>query len=443
MSHIVAFSLSSEGHLYPCVPILSELARRGHRVTLAFPSDVATPLEFAGLPLERVPWSTPPLSAGSRQNPRLAPFPSAPAFAQRGESLAVALETASARLRPDFLLVDPHLWGGLVAAEALSRSSAHGNGARWGVIAHNPLMYSGLGTDPRGPGLPPPRTFVARLRQRALQATIALETQAHVAVVNAVRERRGLPAIHGIQDMYRAPLTLATTTPPFEYPRSDWPQSLHFVGPVIWDLPLDGEIVVQRSDDRPIVLVSDSTVSHTGRGKNWTRAVLDALANEPYHVIATTASNADPAATRATGTGTHAFIPHSALLPHVACVVCHGGNGTVHKALWHGVPVVAVPFAFDRFEVARRLEVSGTGVMLPYSRLTPASIHSAVRRALRSRAQAQCMGRVFRASGGPRLAADLIERQLSDGRANEDDRRSCGGSGEWLAHTAVDFSSES
>lgn len=35
-------------------------------------------------------------------------------------------------------------------------------------------------------------------------------------------------------------------------------------------------------------------------------------------------------------------VPHALLLPRVACVACHGGSGTAHAALRHGVPVLAL-----------------------------------------------------------------------------------------------------
>lgn len=37
-------------------------------------------------------------------------------------------------------------------------------------------------------------------------------------------------------------------------------------------------------------------------------------------------------------------------------MISHGGTGTTQKALAAGVPVCAVPFMRDQFEVARRVE---------------------------------------------------------------------------------------
>jgi UDP:flavonoid glycosyltransferase YjiC (YdhE family) len=58
----------------------------------------------------------------------------------------------------------------------------------------------------------------------------------------------------------------------------------------------------------------------------------------------------------------------SAVLPRASVVVCHGGAGITLEALAHGVPVCAVPFVRDQWEVARRLERTGAGTRRAGSR---------------------------------------------------------------------------
>jgi UDP:flavonoid glycosyltransferase YjiC (YdhE family) len=216
-----------------------------------------------------------------------------------------------------------------------------------------------------------------------------------------------------VTDLYTSPpLILATTTEPFEYPRSDWPSGLKFIGPMICDPAESHALVPDSSDPRPLVLVSGSTIPAGNSAAHWADTVLRALSSEPFRVVAML-----PTERVGTETGAiHAasrLQSHSAILPHVSCVVCHGGAGTVHKALWFGVPVVAIPFALDRFEVARRIEVAGAGVALPLARLTPETLRAAVRRALQCREGAETVKGQFRAAGGPRLAADLVEARLT------------------------------
>lgn len=67
---------------------------------------------------------------------------------------------------------------------------------------------------------------------------------------------------------------------------------------------------------------------------------------------------------------------------------------------------------YDRFEVARRVEVSRAGVMLPASKLTPESLRKAVGDAVAMRTGAEQVARAFREAGGAAAAADAVEELI-------------------------------
>jgi MGT family glycosyltransferase len=401
MATIVAYTLPLLGHLCPFIPIMTELQRRHHTVSLALcSSERALLTEYAGLPVTHVQWMrSTRTSQGALPGP-LSDAESFVEFVEHGEPLANGLERVLGTHRPDVVLVDPMLWGGMVAAEAQT--------VKWVSIAHNPLLLRGLGTDVRGPALPPPSGTVGRLRLRLAAMAKRFEDASQLEQVNAVRLTRGLKPLAAFNELYlTAPLTIATTAEPFEYPRLDWPPSLRFVGPMLWDPPTQ-QLSWDTSDPRPLVLIADSTLAASGPRASWASAVLEALAEEPYQVIATLPTQSAP---RSLPSNVRVLphIPHSAILPRAACVLCHGGPGITLKALAFGVPVVAVPFAYDRFEVARRVEVAGAGVMLPLSKLAPRRIRAAVRRAMQSKAGALRIASAFRAAGGAIAAANAIE----------------------------------
>jgi UDP:flavonoid glycosyltransferase YjiC (YdhE family) len=80
-------------------------------------------------------------------------------------------------------------------------------------------------------------------------------------------------------------------------------------------------------------------------------------------------------------------------MPHCDVVVCHGGHGTVARALSAGCAVVAVPAGGDMNENAARVAWAGVGTRLPSRLTTPAAIRLAVEHcladpAIRSRARA-------------------------------------------------------
>jgi UDP:flavonoid glycosyltransferase YjiC (YdhE family) len=110
------------------------------------------------------------------------------------------------------------------------------------------------------------------------------------------------------------------------------------------------------------------------------------------------------------------FLPHAAVLDRAICVVTHAGMGATQKALARGVPVCAVPFGRDQFEVARRVEIAGAGTRLPASRLSPDRMRRKVREALTKTAGAKRVAEGFTAAGGPRAAADAFEARLIESK---------------------------
>lgn len=159
-----------------------------------------------------------------------------------------------------------------------------------------------------------------------------------------------------------------------------------------------------------MVLLAGSSVAEVGAARSWVAAAIAALANEPVQVVATLPTDDIP--DRLPGNvRVEQYLPHSWVLPHAACIVCHAGPAITQKALAAGVPVVAVPFGLDRVEVARRVEVAGAGVMLPGRRLTPERLRTAVRDALRCKPGAERIAAAFRRSGAA-AAADSLEALL-------------------------------
>ena len=209
--------------------------------------------------------------------------------------------------------------------------------------------------------------------------------------------------------MVRAPLMLYMTAEPFEYPRSDWPDSVRAVGPGIWDPPADPPARLEELDG-PLVLVTMSTEFQNDR--KLVDTALEALSGEDVTVIATTGA-ADPSIfSTPKNARVERFVPHRPLLERAACVVCHGGMGITQKALAAGVPVCVVPFGRDQFEVARRVEVAGAGTRLSAGRLRPDRLRAAVREAMSRKAGAERIAAAFAAAGGPRAAADALEELL-------------------------------
>jgi UDP:flavonoid glycosyltransferase YjiC (YdhE family) len=77
------------------------------------------------------------------------------------------------------------------------------------------------------------------------------------------------------------------------------------------------------------------------------------------------------------------WLSYSQVMPQAALVICHGGHGTVARALAAGVPILCCPHAGDMAENSARVAWAGVGLMLPWRLLGAAPLRWATRRILR------------------------------------------------------------
>merc|ERR1712232_1274751 len=54
--------------------------------------------------------------------------------------------------------------------------------------------------------------------------------------------------------------------------------------------------------------------------------------------------------------------PHELLLPHVSCIVHHGGAGTTNASLRSGAPTIITPVFWDQYDYAHLVKTKGVGV---------------------------------------------------------------------------------
>jgi MGT family glycosyltransferase len=406
---ILAYTSPARGHLYPLVPILDELAGRGHRIavrTLASEVELMSDRGFDAAPI------APAIEAIEHDDYRARTPPAKlkrgmATFGKRSAHEVADLRAAIDTERPDAILVDCMTWGATAVAE--------GWGGPWAQWFPFPLAMTSRDVPPFGPGLKPADGIAGRARDRLLRPMLtgALK-RACLPALNATRTSVGVRPFDTTDEMFgAAPLLLYMTAEPFEYPRSDWPASVRMVGPCSWEPPADPPTWLTEIA-RPLVLVTTS--SEFQDDGQLVRTALDALADEDIEVVATmpaTELSGDvPANARV-----ERFIPHTPVLGRAACAVTHGGAGATQKALASGVPVCVVPFGRDQLEVARRVEIADAGTRLPAQRLSPERLRKQIRIAMTKQAGAQRVAAGYTATGGAFAAADAFEA-LSAARSN-------------------------
>ena len=403
MTKVLTYTSPSRGHLFPVVPIVRELARRGHDVavrTMARHVDelVALGLDAAPLAPEIEAIALDDWRATSPQEAQMLAFE---AFGRRAPYEVADLGAAIAFEQPDALLVDIMSVGGIAMAEA--------SGLPWASWLPYPAWLRGDGMPPYGPGLPPLAGPEGAARDAAVAELVAGPAAAVTAGFNEGRVAAGLRALSEPDAiLLQPPALLYLTAEPFEYHRATWPSSFHLIGPCSWEPDTPAVAWLDHGDDRDLVLVSTSTdFQDDGR---LVSIAFEALEDCDDLLVVATVPAGDPASYTLPRNGrVERFVSHAAVLERAVAVVCHGGMGITQKALAAGVPVCAVPFGRDQPEVARRLEVSGAGISLPPADLNPHQLRAAVEATIRCREGARRVAEAFAAAGGVCAAVDIIE----------------------------------
>jgi MGT family glycosyltransferase len=411
MSTFLVYTSPATGHLFPLVPGLLALQERGHEVhVLTAPSLVETG-RSAGL--QNVGTLDPRVldidvrdyEARSGKERLVVGFEN---LLGRAPAEAEQLRRTVAETGADAVLVDVNAYGAAVAAQAM--------GVPWASTIPSLLPLPGAGIPPYGLGLAPATGALGRVRDRVLWSVVErMYGKAMLPKLNPVRRGEGLEPIDSPIDHMLAPdRILVLTGAPLEYPRTDLPAHVRFVGAQSWDPPAPEPEWLREPGD-PWVLVTCST-EYQG-DEALAAAAIDALRDEPVRVVITLADAHGAAELpQAPNARIERFVPHRPVLDRAVAVVCHGGMGIVQKSVARGVPVVAVPFGRDQPEVARRVVHSGAGVALRAKRLTPARLRAAVRAAVAGRPAAEAAGARLRAAGGPEAFAAAAEELTADDR---------------------------
>ncbi|APU14676.1 glycosyl transferase, UDP-glucuronosyltransferase [Actinoalloteichus fjordicus] len=235
-----------------------------------------------------------------------------------------------------------------------------------GVI---PVPINSIDHAPWGVRLPPDSSADGRARNTFLNevAASALRAGSHRDLVTTLAElgtTEEPPLIY--QGLVEIPdLFLQLTIESMDYPRSDAPPHLRHVGTLPPGEPDDVELPgwwSELTSASRVVLVTQGTLANSDLGR-LIEPTLRALADLDALVIVTTGSDAVPAALPANARVAE-YVPFDLLLPHVDVLVSNGGYGGVHRALWHGVPMVLAGDTDDKAEVGALAEWAGAAINL-------------------------------------------------------------------------------
>ena len=289
----------------------------------------------------------------------------------------------------------------------------------WAVYGISVLTMSSRDTAPFGLALPPSTSPLGRLRNRILNKVVDRVIYGAANQHNArLRRRLNLPPLgKSIMDFTRdANLYLQGSVASFEYPRTDMPENLEFIGAPIPHVPEEWTPPSwwNELDHHRVVLVTQGTINNDY--DQLIRPAIRALAQEGVLVIVTTGSKPpqvigiDPLPPNVI---VEQFVPYAELMPKVDLLVTNGGYGSIQIALAHGVPVVAIGKTEEKPEIANRVEWSGVGVGVKALIPTEEQIRNAVQRVLTDvtyRARANAIRYEMSGLDAAVRGADLLEQ---------------------------------
>ncbi|MGY4710242.1 nucleotide disphospho-sugar-binding domain-containing protein [Mycolicibacterium sp. CBM1] len=406
MATILAYGAPALGHLLPVSALLSELAARGHEVhlrTLAAGVGAGQRLGLHTAPVDpgieaitSRDWTARNVFGVLRMTIDV--------LCRRAELEVDDLASAIAEVSPDALLIDANCWGAMSAADA--------GDLPWTVFSPFTPFLRSRGVPPVGPGMRPWPGPAGVMRDLILRAVVSsVMDRPMLPRINAVRARVGAPPVTSVDDfLRRTPQMLVVGGEPFEYPHPDWGDRVHLIGAC--SAAADSEMPdwLAAIED-PVVLVTTSSIRQADSALG--RVALEALADEPVHVVATFPAGVPEDLVVPPNATVRQYVPHDPVLDRAVCAVTHGGMGATVRALDRGVPVCVVPFGRDQPEVAMRVEVARCGTRLPAARLTPRRLHAKVMAAMTMADGAHRVAAGFAATGGVARGAELIERQLT------------------------------
>jgi MGT family glycosyltransferase len=225
----------------------------------------------------------------------------------------------------------------------------------------------------------------------------------------------GLKPRRRIEDCFSPSLQVAQAVAGIDFPRQELPFGFHYLGPFrnAVEEPFDLPSGLKKA---PLVYCSLGTLQGSRFG--LFRNIAAACADLGLNLIITHGGrlSRDEAAALPGAPMVYDFLPQEAVLRHADLVVSHAGFNTVMDALAAGLPMVAVPIAFEQPAIAARLTRSGVAEVVTRRSATRASLRKAIEKVLREpgyRVRAKEIRQEIALAGGVKRAADLVEASLS------------------------------
>ena len=386
---------AQRGSIYPVVPLVQELRRRGKEILLLGPDGLEPLAKTLGVGFRpyasdiSYDWSDRGRSDEHAMGPRAL---GRAWFRERVRAEFLEVEGAVSSFDPSVLLADSFVVGAGLAAEFRNISWASYVHYLFDEGAEVDAMYRIWWEGP-GAGNEPYLRWWDELRG---SAGVGPET----------RPPRDVPWLR-----MSPHLTFLLGHPLLRQGQRELPHYVARTSFPPWDEPGTGVGLGEwpsRAPRRPRVLVANSSAWQDDFA--LVRETLSALADQDVDVIATVAAEHDLDTEVPSNAVMSGYTSHTSLLPYVDAVVSTAGYGLVSKALWWGRPLVLAPRGRDQHYVADAVSRAGCGVRISWPP-DPDELRRAVEEAIgsaRTRERARRLSGPIPGHAGPRRAAEML-----------------------------------
>lgn len=253
----------------------------------------------------------------------------------------------------------------------------------------------------------------ARWRNRGGDSIANLLLTRQRRTIEGWSDRFGLARRSTLEACLSPIMQISQTVESFDYPRPKRP-GFHAVGPIRRSGGAGQRLPLPIASERPFVFASFGTLQGHRLALFQTIAMACRRLNVQL-LVAHCGALSETEAASIGATYVTDFVHQSAVLSRADVCITHAGLNTVLDSLEAGVPLLAIPIAFDQPGIAARIVHHGVGISLSRVLLSSSRVEASLAALLDAstyRANAARIGRDIAASGGAELAARLIEEAV-------------------------------
>ncbi len=345
--HYAMITLGASGHVFSALPMISELVKKGNRVSFFSVPRYKEMIESIGAEYHEVRSALTNNGQADRDvaNDMMAELPLR--FLSEGATTIESIMEVLRQDKPDAVIVDAIAIAGRLAAAELKVPmvmlfTSFASNDKFSLCRHWPVY---------------PDTHPARAKAKALAEELSA--------------KYGCPAydVYGIFEG-TGDLNIVTQPANFHPAAATFDDSFVFAGPQImkrtdsgsWEAP---------AGDAPLMYTSLGTLFNA-----WP---------EFYHILYGVVKDMDVRVVSSVGSTltkeelgeipanvrTFSFLPQLEVLENADFFITHAGIGSVMEAAYYGVPMLAIPQMDEQAFTASVMVEAGLGVMIPKEELTP------------------------------------------------------------------------